>query len=110
LPRRSSSVVVGPAKPRTREVLIREGDVGEGYYVVESGQLSVTWMVGLSDRADRATVSARSPSSGMSRTATVTAVSVVLLTLGRADFLKRSPGIHRPMTRRAASSPAARPT
>jgi hypothetical protein len=77
------------------EVLIREGDVGEGYYVLESGELSVT-QGGRSLR----TVAQRGVGVGeiallqdVPRTASVTAVRPsVLLTLERADFLEAITG------------------
>jgi MFS family permease len=77
------------------EVLIREGDVGEGYYVLESGELSVT-QGGRSLRtvADRGVgVGEIALLQDVPRTASVTAVRPsVLLTLERADFLEAITG------------------
>lgn len=88
--RRTRWLTIEPA-----EVLIREGDVGEGYYVLESGELSVTQ----GGRLLR-TVAERGDGIGeiallqhVPRTASVTAVlPSVLLTLERADFLEAVTG------------------
>ena len=77
------------------EVIIREGDVGDAYYVLESGALSITQR----DRHLR-TVAQRGDGvgeiallQGIPRTATVTAIRPsVLLVLGRADFLEALTG------------------
>jgi MFS family permease len=77
------------------EVLIREGDVGESYYVLESGELSVT-----QGGRHLRTVAGRGDGVGeiallqdVPRTASVTAVHPsVLLTLERADFLEAVTG------------------
>jgi CRP-like cAMP-binding protein len=90
------------------EVLIREGDVGEGYYVLESGELSVT-QGGRSLRtvADRGVgVGEIALLQDVPRTASVTAVRPsVLLMLERADFLEAITGHPQATTRRAGSSP-----
>jgi MFS family permease len=77
------------------EVVIREGDPGDAYYVIESGQLSVS-------QAGRhlRNMTMRGDGFGeiallrdIPRTATVTAVGPsVLLMLGRADFLEAMTG------------------
>ena len=97
------------------EVLIREGDVGEGYYVLESGELSVTQggrpLRTVAERGDG--VGEIALLQDVPRTATVTAIlPSVLLTLGRADFLEAvtgHPQAHDAARRVVAERLAARP-
>jgi hypothetical protein len=88
--RRARWITAAPA-----EVVIREGDTGDAYYVLESGQLEFNqgerhlrtvsdWGYGFGEIALLRDVP---------RTATVTAVApTVLLTIGRADFLEAVTG------------------
>jgi hypothetical protein len=79
----------------TNGVLIREGDPGDRYYVLESGALRVT-------RGGRLLRDTDGPGEGIGeiallhdvpRTATVTAIEpCVLLALGRSDFLEAVTG------------------
>ena len=87
------------------EIVIREGDTGDAYYVLESGELefsqgatflreSADWGYGFGEIALLRDVP---------RTATVTATRPsVLLTLGRADFLEVVTGHPQASRRRAA--------
>jgi MFS family permease len=88
--RRARWVTVEPG-----QVVIREGDPGDAYYVLESGELSVS-----QGAAHLRNMKERGEGFGeiallrnVPRTATVTAVrSSVLLMLGRADFLEAVTG------------------
>ena len=92
------------------EAVIREGDPGDAYYVLESGELSIS-QVGrhLRDITDRGEgLGEIALLRDIARTATVTAVRPsVLLMLGRADFLEAMTGIPRCTTRRVGSRPNA---
>ena len=80
---------------RTGEVLIREGDEGDHYYILESGRLMVTIGGSFLRHTDGPGegIGEIALLHGVRRSATVTAVEpCVLLTLERADFLEAVTG------------------
>lgn len=88
---------------RANDVVVREGDEGDYYYIVDSGRARVTRLVGgvdlpLADLREGDVFGEEALISGARRNATVTMLSEgVLLRLGREDFmtLLKEPLLHK---------------